>query len=136
MEKIAKLIYENSNNASFLKYKFLNNFKSKYFKLNLQKLKLFNNNYINYYKQLQLTNNKYIDTCIDITLNKYCNCNANKKYIYDSDAYGYWIICSYCNIWCGWVDDDDFSFFDIKGNNAIDNVNIWDIIKYNNLKFE
>lgn len=128
MEKIVKLIYENSNNTSFLKSKFFNNFKSKYLDINLQKLKVFNNNYINYYQQLQLTNHEYIDNCINITLNKYCNCNADKIYISDTDAYGYWIVCTSCNIWCGWVDDDDFSVFDINGNNAFDIVTIWDII--------
>ena len=35
-------------------------------------------------------------------LNKYCHCNSEKYFIEDNDAYGKWIICMKCNIWCGW----------------------------------
>ena len=49
-----------------------------------------------------INNKNIIEYNRNIQLNRYCNCNSNKIYIPDTDAYGDWIICDNCKIYCGW----------------------------------
>lgn len=51
---------------------------------------------------IDLSNNYKKNEYRTSQLNKYCNCNSIKYYIEDYDAYGKWIICINCEIWCGW----------------------------------
>ena len=116
MDKIVKIVYKNSSNQKFVRI--LNQYKFNY----------------EYYKNIVFSHVKYIYNSElklyikNMALNSYCNCNSKKIYINDIEAYGEYIICSNCDICCGWKDGDDY--FDVRGNNILDSFNLPNLIKF------
>ena len=116
MDKIVKLIYKNSSNKKLIRI--FNQYKFNY----------------EYYKNIVFSQVKYVYNSElkvyikNMALNSYCNCNSDKIYINDTDAYGEYIICSNCNICCGWKDGDDY--FDVRGINILDNLKLANLIHF------
>lgn len=133
MDKFVKFIYKNRNskkNEICIKSNNLEN------EFDILTIKLYT--HLVYYKDFfssvtsdnlnfYFNTEEFRNSCINFCLNRYCNCKAEKIFINDLDAYGQWIYCNKCKIWCGWRDEGDY--FDINGKNIYSEITLKEYIQ-------